>query len=276
MATRLMLHKAAQNLIHCALLTFVPLTVACATPTRPGVTGQATAADVVAQWQSGQPVRVLVLGNSISMGYYADGWERIVETAEGRGTAASQADPAIHGVIHQLRRFIMTRNPASVVVNASRGGETAHGALLRLDQVLAPGTVYDLAFVALTVNDANQGNTPGEYMERMDGLIARLKAANIVPVLVKENDIWKLSEQRFGIPYSAFIAAVDQLASKHGLSVVDGYTPFRDAIVAGGGIEASGLFWPFDDYAMGLHPSQAGHNILAKAYERWFMSAVKR
>jgi hypothetical protein len=227
-----------------------------------------TAQTVLARWKSGQPIRVVVLGNSISEGFYADGWERLQLTPDMRLTPASEADDSVPSVITQLRRFVRSKNPSSVVVNTSGAGYTAARTLAGLDQAL-DGKAYDLAFLPLEVNDANQGNTPAEMAITLQHIIDRLAAAKIVPVLVKENDIYGLPESRFGIPFSEFMAAVDQLAAQNHLSVVDGYTPFHAAVVAGGGVESCGLFF-VEQYQ--LHPNQAGHDLLFRTYQQWFGS----
>jgi lysophospholipase L1-like esterase len=239
----------------------------CTAPTAP-VDDQPTAQSIRARWRAGQPIRVMVLGNSVSQGFNADGWERLTwnQGGDAQLTAASEADESVRGVVQQLRRFIRARNPASVVKNESGSGYTAQAAGWHLDRILPTLPDYDLAFLPLVINDAKNGNVPkdGEYIVSFQKVIDRLVARGIVPVLVKENDIDRLLETRFGVPYEAYMDIVDQLAARNGLSVVDGFTPFRAAVIAGGGLEASGLM------ADVFHPSQAGHDILAKAYERWF------
>jgi lysophospholipase L1-like esterase len=152
------------------------------------------------------------------------------------------------------------------VVNASANGYTAHQTWLYLDQVLTPGSRYDLAFLPLQLNDANQGTAPSKMALNLETIIGRLKAEGIVPVLVKENDIHNLSETRWGYPFPDYIAAVDQLAARLQVDLVDGYGPFHAAVVAGVGIDATGLFYEND----GVHPNQRGHDILFEAYARWF------
>jgi lysophospholipase L1-like esterase len=218
-------------------------------PTRPTVTPAPaavtapTAQAVIERWRAGQPIRVLVIGNSIS----------------------AHDDPG-SGVIAQVRRLVESKHPANVVDNASVNGYTAGKALAWLERTALPA--YDLAFLPLVVNDANQGNTPAEFAGTLQRVIDKLAARGIVPVLVKENDIYDIPEKRFGTPYRDFIAAVGQLAAQNRLSAVDGYTPFHAAVVARGGIEACGLF--IEEMYTGLHPNQAGHDILFRAYEQWF------
>ena len=230
-------------------LALLLLTVACGhAPTAPeagpvSAVATPTAQSVLAKWRAGQPIRVIVLGNSIS----------------------AENDPG-SGVVAQLRRLVQSKNPASVVDNASVSGWTTVKAIAWLSQ--APPLRYDLAFLPLQVNDANQGAPVIEFTNHTQDILDRLVSVQAVPVLVKENDIYSLPESRFGVRYPDYMTAVDQLAAKNRLSVVDGYTPFHAAVVAGGGIEACGLF--LEETYIGLHPNQAGHDILFHAYEQWF------
>ena len=244
-----------------------------ATPTEPTrhttsalVASERTAEDVRERWRAGSPIRVLVLGNSVSLGCCADGWERVRLTPEGHLTAASQADDSGGGVVTQLRRLVRSRNPTSVVVNESGDGyDVARAVAWLINRILPANPSYDVAFLPLQVNDSNRGAPMPLYVTHMQTIIDRLKAAGVVPVLVKENDIYSLPEVRFGTPIASFMEAVDQLAARNNLSVVDGYTPFHQAVLAGGGIERCGLFSDNE-----LHPNQAGHDLLFRAYERWF------
>jgi lysophospholipase L1-like esterase len=260
-----------------SVLAGLVLLGACgSSPTRPtgataatAIVGAPTAPTVLAKWRAGQPIRVVVLGASIALGCCADGWERTVYTPEGH--LAGQSQEAGASVIAQVRKLVKSRNPNSVVVNESGDGYTAHRTLNWMDRWLTPtaGTPqYDLAFLPLAANDANHGNSPTEFTGRMQGIIDRLVAAGIVPVLVKELDIYGVPEARFGYPFRDYIAALDQLAARNRLSVVDSYTAFHAAVLAGGGVESCGLF--FVEHTTGLHPNQAGHDLMFRGYEQWF------
>src|SRR5688500_5439165 len=94
-------------------------------PLTPASPPPATAQPVLARWPSGQASRVIARVNSTSADYYADGWERSDESPDGHITPASQADESIRGVVTQLRRLVLNKNPSSVVENASVGGYDA-------------------------------------------------------------------------------------------------------------------------------------------------------
>jgi lysophospholipase L1-like esterase len=227
-----------------------------------------TAQTVRAAWQRGEAIRVVVLGNSIGLGYYADGWEQIALTPERH--LAQPTEATGHGVTAQLQRFLRARNPATVVANESGDGATTVTMSAWLDRVVAVTPRYDLALLPLQVNDANQGRAVSAFTLWTERMLDRLTAAGIVPVLVKENDLYDLPATRFGTPIADFMTAVDQIAAARGLAVIDGYTPFHAAVLAGGGPATCGLFWPHDDYAVGLHPNQAGHNLLFQAAAAWW------
>ncbi len=238
-------------------LSLLPL-AACASSLTPSTATQA----------AHTPLRVVVLGNSISLGYYATGWERIQLDAAGRLTPESQADDSGGGAVQQLSRYL--RGRGDTLVNESINGGTTPRMSPRMDAIVAATPRYDLALLPLEVNDANQGFSVAAFTFQMHYMVDRLTAAGIRPVLVKENDIWDLPAQRFGTPIADFMTAVDQIAAERGLSVIDAYTPFHAAVLAGGGIVTCGLFHGPDD---GIHPNQAGHDLLFAVYRQWFETA---
>lgn len=237
-------------------------------PTSP-TSAPVTAQEVIARWRAGQPVRTIVLGDSIGLGCCADGWERLQTGADRRLTPQSEADNSVRSVTVQLRLLIQSRNTASVVRNASADGGRALKLVPEIPGLLAAG--YDLAFVPLQINDINNGIPMGEFENHHTQLIRAIQAAGVIPVLVKENPIWDLPQRRFGNPsFAEFMSAVDRIAVTFGLSVVDTYTPFQSAVTARGGIATSGLY--SDE---GMHPNQAGHDLLFQGYATWFRSGTK-
>lgn len=239
--------------------------------------------DTLRKWQQGAPVRVVLIGNSMSLGFYADGWQRIEMTGAddpagaGRLTAQSHDDDDVLGVATQLRALLRSRNPESILVNESRNGWDTpmflglSGAppVNVLGRVIAATPKYDMALVPLEINDLGHGLAFDTFQFGLREIVKRLKDAGIVPVLVKENDIGPLQPSRFGVPWAKYMDEVDVIAEEAGLSVVDGYTPFHEAVVAAGSVEASGLLYDND-----LHPTQAGHDILFAAYKKWFLQTL--
>lgn len=240
-----------------------------ASPTHPGPTSQAAAGLLpVAQpinqtlqqkWRGGQPIRAVVMGNSISVGYYATGWERIALSPD-RHLIDRVHDLGGGAVVDQLRRLVLSRNAQSVLVNESMDGARSLSFYsdIEIRRIVAAAPRYDVAFIALQVNDGITGLELEAFNYFTNLLIDFLLEAGIQPVLVKENSTFE--------DYVGTLAAeIDKIAAARGVSVVDGYTPFRKAVVDGGGIKKCGLF--FDN---GIHPNQAGHDILFNAYEKWF------
>jgi hypothetical protein len=221
----------------------------------------------------------VIIGNSISQGYYATGWEKIHETPagdpRGRGklTAETWADDSINGVATQLRRLLLSKNPKSLLANESADGWDSNMMLgLRakvsgeplvdtIGAVIAASPAYDVAFVPLQINDLTHELPFDTFQKNQRTIVQRLKDAGIVPVLVKENP----TDKAEWLPqWTRFMAELDVIAAEKGVAVIDGHTPFHAAIVAGGGFRSAPLMY---DY---LHPNQAGHDILFRAYSAWF------
>jgi hypothetical protein len=243
-----------------------------------GAQGQTqTYQEVIRKWRAGKPLRVVLIGNSISEGFYANGWEKIKETTETdprglfRITMESQADETVTGVATKLRGLLRSKNPKSVLVNDSGGGwdtsqtlglaSRKYGTVPPVDviaSVIATVPKYDAAFVALQINDLAHGLPLETFAANTRTIVQRLMDAGIVPILVKENDI-----NRPG--FEPFIAEIDVIAKEKSLGVVDTYTPFHQAGIVNKGMVSSGLLHDYN-----LHPNQAGHDLMFKAYAEWF------
>jgi lysophospholipase L1-like esterase len=235
--------------------------------------------DIIRKWQTGAPIRAVMIGNSVGQGYYATGWEKLVLTEagdpRGRGklTMQTQADDSVTSVATLLRRLLRTKNPTSVLVNESADGHDTNqllGIVGRgpdrpldtLAAVIATKPAYDVAFVPFQINDLGHGLPWETYQANMRTIVQRLKDAGIVPVLVKENDI-----NRPG--WARYMAEVDVAAAEKSVAVIDTYTPFHAVGVKAGGIVSSGLLHDHN-----LHPNQAGHDLMFKAYEEWFKQSL--
>ena len=235
----------------------------------------ATHQDIIRRWQTGQAIRAVMIGNSIGAGFYATGWEKLTLTPagdpRGRGklTAETREDDSVTGVATQFRRLLRSKNPKSVLVNESADGWNSNmllGIIGRgpdtpvdtLAGVIAAKPAYDVAFVPFQINDFAHGLPWETYQANMRTIVQRLKDAGIVPVLVKENDINRPGWDRF-------MAEVDVVAAEKAVGVIDTYTPFHAAAVKAGGILESKLLHDHN-----LHPNQAGHDLMFKAYEEWF------
>ena len=106
------------------------------------------------------PVRLLVLGDSLSAGYglpHEDGFEAQLQTAL-----------KAHG-----------QNVA--IIDGAVSGDTSAGGLARLDWVLADGA--DAAIVELGANDGLRGLDPADMRANLTAILDRL-AARHIPVLL--------------------------------------------------------------------------------------------
>ncbi len=141
------------------------------------------------------PLRLLVLGNSLSAGYglpHGDGFEMQLE-------AALRA----HGLDVQI-------------VDGAVSGDTTAGGLARLDWVLAGGA--DAAIVELGANDGLRGVDPKVTEANLATILDRLQAKHI-PILLSG----MYAMPNLGPDYAnAFRAVFDRLAQRPGIL----YDPF--------------------------------------------------
>jgi acyl-CoA thioesterase-1 len=164
------------------------------------------------------PVRLLVLGDSLSAGYglpHDDGFE--VQLA-----AALRA----HG--HDV-----------AIIDGAVSGDTSAGGLARLDWVLGDGA--DAAIVELGANDGLRGVDPAVTEKNLSAILDKLAAAHI-PVLLSG----MYAMPNLGADYAnAFHAVFDRLGQRPGVL----YDPFFLQDVA---------TVPALNQADGMHPSAEG------------------
>jgi acyl-CoA thioesterase-1 len=171
------------------------------------------------------PIRLLILGDSLTAGYglpRADGFQvRLTEALAARGIAIRITDGAV-------------------------SGDTSAGGRARLDWVLADGA--DAAIVELGANDGLRGLDPGRMEANLAAILDRL-ARDGVPVLLSG----MFAPPNLGPDYqSAFRGVFDRLGQRTGLL----YDPFFLDGVAG--VPALNQ----DDR---LHPNAAGvRHIVAR------------
>ncbi len=164
------------------------------------------------------PVRLLVLGDSLSAGYglpHDDGFEAQLATAL-----------AAHGL--NVR-----------IVDGAVSGDTSAGGLARLDWVLAGNP--DAAIVELGANDGLRGLSPAEMKANLGAMLDKL-ATRHIPVLLTG----MYAPPNLGPDYEReFRAVFDELGKRPGVI----YDPFFLAGVA----RAPALTQPD-----GLHPNAEG------------------
>ena len=112
----------------------------------------------------GPPIRLLVLGDSLTAGF---------------GLPWAQAFPA------QLERALRTRGRDVTVIDAGVSGDTSAGGLARLPWVLGstPAEAPDAVIVELGGNDVLRGFAPPTTTANLDAILAELKRRS-VPTLV--------------------------------------------------------------------------------------------
>ncbi len=164
------------------------------------------------------PVRLLILGDSLSAGYglpHQDGFEA------------------------QLSDALKADGRDVTIIDGAVSGDTSAGGLARLDWVLADGA--DAAIVELGANDGLRGLDPAEMRANLTAILDRL-AARHIPVLLAG----MYAPPNLGPQYEAqFRAVFDALGQRPGVI----YDPFFLEGVA----EVPALTQPD-----GLHPNAAG------------------
>jgi acyl-CoA thioesterase-1 len=139
---------------------------------------------------TGQPLRIVVLGDSLVAGF---------------GIKPSEAFPA------QLERALKERGHAVEVINAGVSGDTTAGGLERLRWAVPEHT--GAVILELGANDALRGLDPGRAKANLDKIITTLKASGAEVLLTG-----MLAPRNLGVTYTrAFDAIYPDLAAKHGL-----------------------------------------------------------
>lgn len=164
------------------------------------------------------PVRLLVLGDSLSAGYglpHDDGFE-------------VQLAAALHARGHDV-----------AIIDGAVSGDTSAGGLARLDWVLGDGA--DAAIVELGANDGLRGVDPAVTEKNLTAILDKLAAAHI-PVLLTG----MYAMPNLGADYAgAFRAVFDRLGKRPGVL----YDPFFLQDVA---------TIPALNQADGMHPNAEG------------------
>jgi acyl-CoA thioesterase-1 len=187
---------------------FVAVTIVCA------LSLAARAADV--------PVKIVVLGDSLSAGY---------------GLPADAAFPS------RLAAALKAKGIAVAVTNAGVSGDTASGGLGRLDWSVPDGT--DAVILELGANDALRGVDPAVTRGALDGILRKLKDRHIAVLLAGMK-----APRNLGADYvKAFDAIYPALASAYG---VDLYPFFLDGVATDAKLNQRD----------GLHPTAEGVDVI--------------
>jgi acyl-CoA thioesterase-1 len=153
-----------------------------------------------------EPVRLLVLGDSLAAGY-----------------GLSRQD----GFTSQLERSLRDEGLEVIVINAGVSGDTSAGGLSRLDWVLdsVGGGGPDAVIVELGANDGLRGIDPDVTYGNLDRILSRLGERGL-PVLLAG----MRAPPNMGREYvDAFDAIFPRLAEQHGVPL---YPFFLDGVAA--------------------------------------------
>lgn len=169
-----------------------------------------------------QPVKLVVLGDSLSAGY---------------GLPVQQAFPS------RLSVALKAKGLAVDVVNAGVSGDTASGGLGRLAWSVPDGT--EAVLLELGANDALRGIDPKVTRQALDSILSQLKARHISVLLAG-----MLAPPNMGADYGRdFNAIFPALAKKYDTIY---YPFFLDGVAAN----------PKLDQADGMHPNAQGVDVI--------------
>lgn len=174
---------------------------------------QATAA------RESKPVKMVVLGDSLSAGF---------------GLSAPAAFPA------RLQKALQSKGIAVDIINAGVSGDTSSGGRDRLDWSIPEGT--QAVIVELGANDALRGVDPKVTRSALTDILTRLKARNIAVLLcgmyappnygadyaARFNAIYPDIAREFGVPLYPFF--LEGVATEASLNQPDGLHPTAEGI----------------------------------------------
>ena len=171
-----------------------------------------------------QPVRVVVLGDSLSAGL---------------GLSAPDAFPA------KLQKALKDKGVDVEITNAGVSGDTASGGRDRLDWSVPQGT--EAVIVELGANDALRGTDPAITRSALSDIVSRLKARGVAVLL-----LGMLAPPNYGSDYAArFNTIYPDLSKSFGVPL---YPFFLDGVAAD----------PKLNQADGIHPTAEGVDIIVK------------
>ena len=169
-----------------------------------------------------RPVRIVALGDSLTAG---------------RGLPFDAAFPA------KLQSALNAKDRAVEIVNAGVSGDTASGALARLDWSVPEGT--DGVIVELGANDMLLGMDPKVTRNALEEIVRRLSARGTVVLLAGMRAAPNLGADYAG----AFEAIYSDIAAKYDVLL---YPFFLDGVVANQKLNQSD----------GIHPTSAGVDVI--------------
>ena len=170
------------------------------------------------------PVKMVVLGDSLSAGY---------------GLSGADAFPA------KLQKALKAKGIAVDMINAGVSGDTASGGRDRLDWSVPEGT--QAVIVELGANDALRGTDPAVTRAALTDIVTRLKARGIAVMLCG-----MLAPPNYGADFAArFNSIYSDIAKSSGAPL---YPFFLEGVVADTRL----------NQADGMHPTAEGIDIIVK------------
>ena len=171
-----------------------------------------------------EPVRLVVLGDSLTAGY---------------GLPPGAGFPA------RLEAALKKRGRDVTVIDAGVSGDTTAGGLSRLDWSV--GADAQAVIVELGGNDMLRGIDPARTAENLDKIVGRLRDRGL-PVLVAGMRAPRNLGEDYGTAFDALFATV---AERHGAAL---YPFFLDGVAAD----------PALNLPDGIHPNEAGIAIIVE------------
>ena len=172
----------------------------------------------------GTPIKMVVLGDSLSAGY---------------GLAGPDAFPA------KLQKALKARGIDVDMTNAGVSGDTSSGGRDRLDWSVPEGT--QAVIVELGANDALRGTDPAVTRAALSDIVTRLKARGIAVMLCG-----MLAPPNYGADFAArFNSIYPDLAKSFGVTL---YPFFLNGVASDAKL----------NQADGIHPTAEGIDIIVK------------
>ncbi len=174
--------------------------------------------------QEGKPIKIVVLGDSLSAGL---------------GLSGSASFPG------QLQKALKAKGIDADMINAGVSGDTSSGGRDRLDWSVPEGT--DAVILELGANDALRGTDPKITRAALSDILTRLKARKIAVLLCG-----MVAPPNYGADYAAqFNAIYPDLAKSFGIPL---YPFFLDGVAADASL----------NQADGMHPTAEGVDVIVK------------
>lgn len=171
-----------------------------------------------------EPVRVLVLGDSLVAGY---------------GLSEADAFP------RQLQAALEAKGHDVEVINSGVSGDTSAGGLARLEWALAERP--QLAIIVLGANDALRGLPPTRTRKNLDAIISRLKQQDVAVLLAGMRAPRNMGPDY----YNKFDRIYPELAARHEIAL---YPFYLEGIAT----------VPRYNQADGIHPNAAGVEAIVR------------